>query len=311
MNTSKQRLYILHILSALLGIIFLASGLSKAVDIKTFYDTITNYGLQSLSFLAPVIVVFEVALAVALILRIRLKISAMVSCVTIVVFTLLFTYAYIFHSVEDCGCFGSLNIETIPALFFIRNILMLAASITLFFLYPEVTNIEPYKKSAFFFMLLITAYLTGFTYNNPIRHSSGKKSLSEFANRNIMETPLGKYTPLSHDSTYILYFFSYSCPHCLNSLENMKQYTATRFVDNIVLIGTGVKESMDDFHKNFEINFQLIDISKDAMKEAVGTLPVPVSFFIVDDTIRKIWQGTLPVHQNLRKINFLSVPSAN
>lgn len=85
----------------------------------------------------------------------------------------------------------------------------------------------------------------------------------------------------------------------------MKLYTTSGFVENIVLIGTGAKESLDYYSNNFTTDYKHIDISEEEMKEAIKTFPVPVSFFIVNDTVRKIWQGTLPVHQNLRKIRYL------
>ena len=311
MNITKRTRSILHILSVLVGFIYLVSGFAKAIDIKEFYYTIANYGFQPLNFLAPLIVIFEIALGVSLILRIRLKLSAFISSVTIVVFTLMFTYAYVFRDVEDCGCFGSFGTGAPPIWFFLRNFLILIISITVFLLYPKETIIAPYKKSVFFFMLLIAAYMVGFTYNNPIKLSSGKKKVFVYAKSNIKDTPLGKYAPETNDFSYMLYFFSYSCPHCLNSMENIKQYTTSGFVDNIVLIGTGAKESLDYYSNHFKTDYQHIDISEEAMKEAINTLPVPVSFFIVNDTVRKIWQGTLPVHQNLRKIRYLGDYGSN
>lgn len=180
---------------------------------------------------------------------------------------------------------------------------MLFISIGIYLYYPKETNIKTSKKQVFFFILLITTYLVGFTNKNPIKIYKSKSKALMFEGQNIHNTPLHLYTPISKDSIYMMYFFSYSCPHCLNSIENMKQYTASNYVKNIVLIGTGEDFYKKDFYNSFDLDFQRFDIDKKAMHKITDRYPV--SYFIVNDTIRKIWQGTLPVHQNLNKIKFL------
>lgn len=146
--------------------------------------------------------------------------------------------------------------------------------------------------------------MVGFTYNNPLKISKEKNiNQTKFIGKNIYNTPLKNYVPVSNDSIYMMYFFSYTCFHCLNSIENIKQYTKSDYLDNIILIGAGSKDSKEEFYRSFYIPFETYDIDKKEMN--MITKKYPTSFFIVNDTIKKKYYGTLPVHQVLRKQQFL------
>ncbi len=287
----------------LVGMIFLVSGLFKITDIRQFQNTIAGYGFEQWSDLAPVIVIFEVALAMLLILGVYARIASFVSVVTIVIFTIIFTYGYLAHSVVDCGCFGTLGDMLSPVWFYIRNLILLGLSWYLFNHIPHTEVVAPYKVQILFFVLLITAYSVGFMSGRPIRLDGRKSDVLNFEGKNIFETPLGKYAPIKKDSVYMLYFFSYNCPHCLNSMENIKQYTASGFVSNVILVGTGEQTDQKWFYSSFNIDFSRHHIVQSEMDSI--THQFPVAYFIINDTIRRRWVGTLPAHQNLRKQQFL------
>lgn len=309
MTVTKKTKSILNITTVLIGMVYLVSGFSKAIDIKYFYNIINDYGFEQLSSFAPIIVIFEIALAVALILHIKTKTVALISCVTLVLFTLLYTYANVFRSIKDCGCFGGLGNDIPIVWMYVRNLIMFLLSMIVFIFYPQDEIILSYKKQVFFFTLLISSYLVGFTYSNPIEIFKIKNENFTFDNEsftfegmNIHKTPMHKYTS-STDSTYLMYFFSYTCPHCLNSIENLKQYKASNFIKNVILIGTGDESARKNFYKSFDLDFPRFDIKQEEMLKI--TKKYPISFFVVNDTIKKTLIGTLPVHQNLRQLRLL------
>jgi uncharacterized membrane protein YphA (DoxX/SURF4 family) len=302
--TKKTKL-ILQTASVLLGIVYFIAAFSKAIEIKIFYQTIAEFGFSQFSFLAPVIVVFEMALAMALILQIRTKQAALISLITIVTFTLLYSYAHIFKSVEKCDCFGSIGNDWAPAWFYVRNAIMFCMSIFIYLIYPKETEINSYKIQIAFFVLLTVSYMTGYSYNSPGKISKPEKKLITFEGKNIRNTPLYKYAPASNDSVYLIFLFSYSCPHCLNSIENLKQYATSNYVKNIILIGTGEDSARVKFYNNFDVRFPHYDVSKETMKQLTNMYPT--CYFIVNDTIKKSLVGTLPAHQNLRKMRFLEL----
>lgn len=296
---------LLRIAALLLGSGYFLSGFGKALEINYFYETIGKYGFDSLRGLAPVIVVMEIALALLFIMNFHTRLASLISIIVLVIFTSLFSYAYVFRSVDDCGCFGSWSSSFSVGWFYARNVSMLFISIIIY----KVTTFENsparYKKIIFFFVLLITAYTAGFTHNRPLRKNNGNNKDLNFEGMHINNTPLLKYAPVSGDSAYMMFFFTYGCNHCLNSLENIRQYTASNYIQNIILIGTGDTVERDQLYTNFDLRYNRFDISKTEMHTI--TRQFPVSYFVVNDTIRRRWKGMLPVHQILRKKHFLNI----
>ncbi len=52
-----------EIYSLIAGAVFLLSGIAKAIDISVFQNAIVQYGFANLQFVAPLIVLAEVAVA--------------------------------------------------------------------------------------------------------------------------------------------------------------------------------------------------------------------------------------------------------
>ena len=96
-----------------LGIVFVIAAAMKAWDLEAFAVQIRYYHVlrdpSALAFAAVGSVAWETLLGVAMIVGLRLRgwvFAAVVA--TLAVFTGLVVYAWIFHDLEDCGCFGSL-----------------------------------------------------------------------------------------------------------------------------------------------------------------------------------------------------------
>lgn len=303
MTVAKKSKYLLSFASIITGIVYFISGFTKAIDIKGFQQTIAEYGFEKFSSIAPLLIIFEVALATALILQLYTKRAALVSVVTLLIFTLLFTYAFLFRSVNDCGCFGSWGSDWSPVWFYVRNALLIGLSIIVYIFYPDNTEVKSYQIQVSFFTLLIAAYLTGFSQNSSAKIAQIESDDFTFEGLNIRDTPLSEFTTNNTDSVYMIFLFSYTCPHCTNSIENLKQYAASNYVQNIIAIGTGNEEDKANFYTSFELNCKHYDVDKQTMSKL--SKKYPVAYFVKNNIIKKRWIGQLPAHQNLRKMNFL------
>ena len=114
----------------LVGFLFVAAAALKALDTTSFAVQISYYGVvrdpMLVKGIAITTVIVETILGVFLLLRIRLK-----GLVYPIVFALLLgfsgliVYAWVFHGLEDCGCFGK-YIATSPAVSILKNVLMMA-----------------------------------------------------------------------------------------------------------------------------------------------------------------------------------------
>lgn len=290
----------------LLGIAFLASGIGKAMDPKSFSMLISDYGFGHLSLLSPLVIIVELALGIALLLKIRIKDVTYVTSLLLVVFTGLFTYAFLYKGITDCGCFGSLTKPVSPILFYIKNSVLIFFSVLLYLRKDSKEKTGRFKRNLFFSLLLGGVYLTGFSYNNPI---SAPKAVEPIflKDKLVKNTKLKKLVNVHKDSTYMVFLFSYTCSYCLNSIEKIDDYKSTNSIDKLILVGSGSTLEKNDFYQTFEIAEEHIDISKEEMKKIVNYYPR--TFFIKNNRIIDELIGELPsvkdlkVHKILKSLN--------
>lgn len=82
-----NRASISRILSIIVGIVFLSSGLIKVLDVSAFQSLIVQYGLPFFQYMAPLIILLEILLGMALILGLFQRTTAIVSICVLLVFT--------------------------------------------------------------------------------------------------------------------------------------------------------------------------------------------------------------------------------
>ncbi len=292
---------VLNIFSVIIGTLFIISGIGKVIDTEGFSILIYQYGLGYLMILSPLIVLFEILLGLFLVLLINPKRYSMISSVLLIIFTISFAYAYFKNGVVDCGCFGSVQHTSLPPIFsFIRNFILIAMSVILWMKYPREDIITvKWKKSFIMTVMCISIFIAGFTFKTPFFLWS-KPEINKFQNQNIQNTELSNYIKTSSDSTYLIFCFSYTCPYCLNSIENMRQYQKTKTVDRIIVLAIGQPKDKLIFEQNFHPDFAIKDLSGQAMEKL--TTAYPTAFYVEHDTVKVIIQSELPSPFIFRKM---------
>ena len=134
------------VLRIIVGLIFIASGFVKAVDVVGFSFKLEEYfspTVFNLPFfekyalvLAIIVVVLELVLGTLLLLKIRLKNTLLALIALCIFFAFLTFYSAYFDKVTDCGCFGD-AIKFTPWQSFTKDIILLFVLIILWFLYRK------------------------------------------------------------------------------------------------------------------------------------------------------------------------------
>lgn len=258
----------LNLCSIILGIVFLISGVGKITNVADFSILISQYGFPGIKFLAPSIILLEILLGLALVLLINPKFNSLVSILLLTAFTSAFAYANFKHGITNCGCFGTLKLSQLPPVFtYLRNILLIAFSIIIWLKYPKEEPIKFNLKSTIvIFVMFVATFLAGFTYRSSLKF---KRNIQKdvLIGKDINETKLAKYANTSKDSTYLIFCFSYTCPHCLNSIENLKQYEKTKTVDRLILIVSDSKKDREIFNENFQLDLPVISLPTDSLTQ--------------------------------------------
>ncbi|MDR2962639.1 MAG: DoxX family membrane protein [Bacteroidales bacterium] len=270
------------------GLLFLLSGIAKAVDISVFARAISQYGFGNLQFVAPLIVVVEVALGLLLLFQLWQKRTALWAAILVAMFTLVYAYGVLFHGVEDCGCFGTISfLNSSPLVTFVRNAVLLYLLIAVWRKGENKSSANVWAVAAIILALTITAFMTGYTFRK-MRTSHNQENFKAQA---IEHSELRNFVQTSKDSTYFVFVFSYSCPHCLNSIANLKEYERAGVVDRVIALALGDSIQEKKFAEVFQPNFTIINHSKELLKL---TNSFPKSFIVRNDSIVREIAGELP-----------------
>lgn len=291
---------ILNIYSVIVGVFFLISGIGKVINTTGFSNLIYQYGFGYLMILSPLIVIIEILLGLFLILLINPKRHSLFSFLLLITFTASFAYGHFKHGVNDCGCLGSLHTTNASPIFsFTRNFVLIIMTLIVWIKYPkEKIEIVKWKKYLIWLFICPAIFISGFTFNIPYFLTPNPNN-HRFQNQNIKNTELSKYINTSPDSTYLIFCFTYTCPHCLNSIENLRQYEKSNTVDNVLSFANGADSSKLFFNQSFNPDFYIKDLPIDAMLKLTDLFPT--AFYIKHDSIKVVIQGELPSHVIFKK----------
>ena len=290
------------------GIVFLVSGFSKIFDVSGFAYLIDSYGLGWASRLAPAIVVVEIFTGLLLILGVQIRYVSLSAFLMLIIFTIAYGYGNFVHGIEDCGCFGSVEMFKTPFwVVFIRNAFLMYFMVETF----RQSTFEPvslrWKPAAVCITTVVATFIAGLTYyprSKPMpyaEHVMTGKSISDFPDT------LNEF--LSSDSTYLIYVFSYSCPYCWNSIENLKHYENLQIIDRLVAITPEDTTNSALFYKQFNPQFPIHALPTTIVESMVTGYPT--TFYIKNDSVRHTIEGELPCSyffqkeiENLKNSNY-------
>ncbi len=171
-RTELAKKVVAEISRLLIGVVFIFSGIVKAVDpaggaIK-IGDYLMAFGFTWLSsfdlLLTFCLSAAEFTLGVCMLLGVYRRYSSFFVLVFMLFMTPLTLYLALFNPVSDCGCFGDAIVLTNWETFF-KNIVLLAAAVVAFIYNRYLCNFYTFK--AYWFVTLF-AYLSciGFNYSN-------------------------------------------------------------------------------------------------------------------------------------------------
>lgn len=286
-----------RLVSILIGIIYIVSGVSKALDINAFADVIARF-LPNTQFYvaAPIIVGIEIMLGFSLIFGVLLKQLGRFSFFLLSLLTGIYLVGFFVLGIEDCGCFGS--VITMPAwVTFVRNLLMLAGS---YFIWKTASEYE-YNIMKFKALKLGVSMLFGFIAFLVLGFElkSTYSELSIRQNADLQKTFLGKYVQPSQRQ--ILFIFSPSCPHCLSMTDKINKMK----LDNIKLVGlypdVADKKDIDAFKLKKSPKFDIVPVKKDSLRLVTRSLP---TFLVVENGIlQSVYHNELPLLQEFTAAN--------
>ena len=287
----KNKDLILKILSSIIGAVFILSAFTKLADIKHFTDLVLQYEINIFVYAIPFLIIAEIFIGIEMFFLLNIKRNAVLSVIILFFFTLIYAYGYAVKGIEDCGCFGS-SLQMDAVFVFIRNVILIVFSLVVFkFIKPEKE--DKFRKTIALIVLGFGIFFTGNYFTLPENLTENKTKTHPLLHKSITETEFAHYYSFDADSTYMLFAFSYSCSHCLNSIENAKNYHKLEGIDKEIFFSAGSNESRKDFYKFFDIGN--IPIFENRISSATVN-SFPTTFIVKNNKIILIYEGALPFH---------------
>jgi uncharacterized membrane protein YphA (DoxX/SURF4 family) len=206
------------ILLLAIAAVFLFSGISKLYSFERFVWNIMDAGISDMtlaSVLARLFIGFEMLLGVFLLAHLFLKSFTYPAIIALLSVFIVYLIMLIMKQGDsgNCGCFGDAY-EMKPSAAILKNIVMIAATIALIYLYP----IRPYKNAPAVAGILGMAAIVVPFLIFPLSQDSQPK---------VVSRPID-LSPLYHSSNpdnkppsvdlqqgkHIVAFMSLTCPHC-------------------------------------------------------------------------------------------------
>jgi len=281
----------------LVGTLFLVSGFGKLLDVENFGNLIVSYGFFWSALLAPAIVVLELGLGLALVMDVFPRICSWISIGLLALFTGAFFYGNVVNGIEDCGCFGNLDLVKLPVwATYARNALLLLLLIA-----GMEKNADPkpdlFRSGVLAVGVAAALFVSGYTFEPPQSFRERMPRQHPLIHMDVADTPIPQFIQTSPDSTYTLYVFSFSCVSCINGLPALREYQDSAICDKV--IGLAVNEDKDNaIHSYYDFNFPVVYVGN-AMSRFTDT--VPTLLYIRNNRIEFVVEGGVPSSWWFRK----------
>ena len=149
----------------LVGLVFLLSGLLKAIDTAAFADLMSEYGATWFGFAAPLIIFIEIFLGIMLVFDFYAKPISWGTAIFLLVVSSIYLYGVTARGITNCGCFGPISwLNSKPWLTFTRNGILLGMLVPTLIL-PQEKSKETSIPSVIFMaaIAVIVMFMCGFS----------------------------------------------------------------------------------------------------------------------------------------------------
>jgi thiol-disulfide isomerase/thioredoxin len=269
MDNEKHKLRTI-VISIILGLIFLVSGITKAADINGFANVLVRYGYSKLYILAPIITFIEIVIAFSFLFLWRVRQIALFSFYFLMFLTAIFLFGYIFGNIDDCGCLGDFYILPVWVSF-LRNIFMILTS------YWLCKYASSMKLKRFEVVKPIVALSLGLValFINEVEIIRSYYELTYVSGVSIQNTFLEKYQEKANIEKSI-FIFSPGCTDCQNTTKSINKVLKEN--TNIKLIGLYPNDVSERILNKYKIdlkpNFEIFPISRDSLRKVTHRYPL-------------------------------------
>ncbi|MBI9074553.1 MAG: hypothetical protein JEZ02_04005 [Desulfatibacillum sp.] len=275
-----------------LGLIFLAAGVAKAVDLNEAVRQAGAYNIVTdrtvLLFLVWGMVLAECALGAALVLRYRIRIALVGLALMLAVFFGALGWAWTMGLTEDCGCFGQW-VSRSPGQALLEDI-FLVVLLGLAWLRPESgkSRVKPAAVVLVCLATLALPFAFGF-------------SLDSVLLPGVEGPPVEPLTVLDGQavdwsaSPYLVELMSTDCLHCQESVMDVNILAATPGIPPIKALCFDSPEDIAAFRETYLPEYPLLRIAEKDYWRLVANGSSPRFLLVREGHVVRAWEVAPPL----------------
>ncbi|HEU4401304.1 MAG TPA: DoxX family protein [Candidatus Polarisedimenticolia bacterium] len=285
-----------HLARCVLGLIFLASGVLKAVDPAEFARQMAGYGILGAgpsALAAPLLIAFETTLGVALLAGLRPRGAALVAAVLLVGFIGVETYGLSTGRTESCGCFGG-YVERTPAQVIGEDLVFLAlAALVLWGLRGRAARPE---RGAVVVVACGAALALAFTFASP-RLPIDRYVTRLGEGRTLADLGLAGKVPGLDQGRHLVALLDLADPGAVDVAARLKEIADLPGTPAIVAFTASTDEERGAFLWAAVPAFDIHGLDRAVIKRLYRRLP---RFFLLEEgRVVSVYDGTPPAPSDL------------
>ena len=280
---------IAYIATFIVGLVFLVTGIIKALSSRKFIEHIFQYQIfppQLAKLIAVSFIGIECALGSALILHEFPEWTVPGTAILLGLLSIITFWSTSTGRTEDCGCYGGLAIVT-PAQSILLNlgyILLLGLA----FYYPVANyHTAAWQWLVSLVFLVFGSILAQQSQQNPLVDLSylkaGKKWQKSWLNDSSLNLEQG---------TYFLVFLGAECPYCKQWVPLLNIMNANSTLPNVRGIMTLDESGIETFKAKHLVHFPVVTMNKILFNYMIEGVPTAV--LVKDGKIATISMGQIP-----------------
>ncbi|MGD9041946.1 MAG: hypothetical protein PVH82_20050 [Desulfobacteraceae bacterium] len=295
-TVAAWRLWGPRLLAAAVGLILLAAGLVKAMDMDLFIRQMRDYGIISqhvlLALSAWGLIGLETALGIGLLILYRPKITLALTSLLWITFLGATSWAWLTGTTEQCGCFGAW-IEYSPGQAVMENLILLVATLCARVWYKESYRPRSRVKA----WCVAISFLIGLTLPLALGFPLSRITQSPWQ---TIEIELGKLQVSGLDKvdlsrgSHLIIILDTDCEHCKEALPRMDALADATDLPSVAALCPNDESARTRFIEEFQPAFPLGQIEESVFFRLLGLGDLPRTILVKDTRVLSVWDHHVP-----------------
>ena len=293
-KTPAWRWWTPRLLSGAVGLILLAAGLVKAMDMELFIRQIMDYGIVSERLLLILsawgLIALECALGVALLVFYRPRLMLSLTAALLLIFAGATGWAWLTGVTEDCGCYGAWLKQT-PGQALVGDLVLLAATAIAWagcrHVQAPQTRTKAWAVTIACLSGLALPVVFGFPTSAINRAQSNGPLIGPIEVHGVGDVDLNK-------GEYLVVLMGAECFHCQEAVPDLNILCDAPDLPPLIALCTSEEADCIEFVEEFQPIFPIGHISDDLFWRLLADGDMPRIILLHDGRTKRVWDQTVP-----------------